>query len=165
MARKKEKQTHKTNAVRLVEAEKVSYRLYSYDAPGGFLDGASVAEALGQDPRQVFKTLLTVGSSRQHYVCVVLVGAELDLKKAARCFGEKKLEMELARRLTAVTGYVKGGCSPIGMKKPLPTAVDVSAEALETVIVSGGKVGLQIELPLAALLQLTEGKLADLTAQ
>lgn len=163
MGRKKEKHGHKTNAVRMVEAEGVPYEMYTYEAPDGFLDGVSVATSLGQDPERVFKTLVTVGSSREHYVCVIPVAEELDLKKAARHFGEKKMEMLPVRQLTAVTGYIKGGCSPVGMKKPLPTAVDVSAANAETIIVSGGKVGLQMELPPEALLQLTGGELADLT--
>ncbi len=163
MSRKKEKHGHKTNAVRMVEAEGVPYEMYTYEAPDGFLDGVSVATSLGQDPEKVFKTLVTVGSSREHYVCVIPVAEELDLKKAARHFGEKKMEMLPVRQLTAVTGYIKGGCSPVGMKKPLPTAVDVSAANGETIIVSGGKVGLQMELPPEALLRLTGGELADLT--
>lgn len=163
MGRKKEKHGHKTNAVRMVEAEGVPYEMYTYEAPDGFLDGVSVATSLGQDPERVFKTLVTVGSSREHYVCVIPVAEELDLKKAARHFGEKKMEMLPVRQLTAVTGYIKGGCSPVGMKKPLPTAVDVSAANAETIIVSGGKVGLQMELPPDALLRLTGGELADLT--
>lgn len=163
MGRKKEKHGHKTNAVRMVEAEGVPYEMYTYEAPDGFLDGVSVATSLGQDPERVFKTLVTVGSSREHYVCVIPVAEELDLKKAARHFGEKKMEMLPVRQLTAVTGYIKGGCSPVGMKKPLPTAVDVSAANAETIIVSGGKVGLQMELPPEALLRLTGGELADLT--
>ena len=163
MSRKKEKHGHKTNAVRMVEAEGVPYEMYTYEAPDGFLDGVSVATSLGQDPERVFKTLVTVGSSREHYVCVIPVAEELDLKKAARHFGEKKMEMLPVRQLTAVTGYIKGGCSPVGMKKPLPTAVDVSAANAETIIVSGGKVGLQMELPPDALLRLTGGELADLT--
>ena len=163
MSRKKEKHGHKTNAVRMVEAEGVPYEMYTYEAPDGFLDGVSVATSLGQDPERVFKTLVTVGSSREHYVCVIPVAEELDLKKAARHFGEKKMEMLPVRQLTAVTGYIKGGCSPVGMKKPLPTAVDISAANGETIIVSGGKVGLQMELPPEALLRLTGGELADLT--
>lgn len=163
MSRKKEKHGHKTNAVRMVEAEGVPYEMYTYEAPDGFLDGVSVATSLGQDTERVFKTLVTVGSSREHYVCVIPVAEELDLKKAARHFGEKKMEMLPVRQLTAVTGYIKGGCSPVGMKKPLPTAVDLSAANGETIIVSGGKVGLQMELPTEALLRLTGGELADLT--
>lgn len=163
MAKKKDKQTHKTNAVRIVEAEGIPYHMYEYDAPEGFLDGVSVANALHQNPAQVFKTLVTVGSSREYHVCVIPVGRELDLKKAAKHFGEKKLEMILARDITKVTGYIKGGCSPIGMKKKYVTAIDASAAQFDTIMVSGGKVGLQMEVTVKGLLELTGGSLADLT--
>lgn len=121
MSKKKEKHGHKTNAIRMVEAEGIPYKMYTYDAPDGFLDGVSVAKSLGQDLDRVFKTLVTEGSSREHYVCVIPVAKELDLKKAAKHFGEKKVEMLPSKELTRVTGYVKGGCSPVGMKKLLPT--------------------------------------------
>lgn len=160
---KKKINTHKTNAVRIVEAEGIPYKMYEYDAPEGFLDGVSVAEALHQNPAQVFKTLVTVGSSREYHVCVIPVCRELDLKKAAKHFAEKKLEMILARDITKVTGYIKGGCSPVGMKKQYTTAIDVSAENFDTIMVSGGKVGLQMELTVERLARLTGGSLADLT--
>lgn len=146
----------------MVEAAGIDYNMYEYDAPDGFLDGVSVANSLGQDTKQVFKTLVTVGSSKAYYVCVIPVENELDLKKAAKHFGEKKMDMLLSRELTKVTGYIKGGCSPVGMKKLFPTAIDKSAEELEKIIVSGGKVGLQMELPVDDLLKVTEGKLADI---
>lgn len=164
MAKKKDKHAHKTNAVRIVEAEGIPYKLYEYDAPEGFLDGVSVADALHQNPAQVFKTLVTVGSSRECHVCVIPVCRELDLKKAAKHFGEKKLEMILARDITKATGYIKGGCSPVGMKKQYTTAIDASAANFDTIMVSGGKVGLQMELAAEGLLHLTGGALADLTA-
>ncbi len=160
---KKKINTHKTNAVRIVEAEGIPYKMYEYDAPEGFLDGVSVAEALHQNPAQVFKTLVTVGSSREYHVCVIPVCRELDFKKAAKHFAEKKLEMILARDITKVTGYIKGGCSPVGMKKQYTTAIDVSAENFDTIMVSGGKVGLQMELTVEGLARLTGGSLADLT--
>ncbi|MBQ6370255.1 MAG: Cys-tRNA(Pro) deacylase [Firmicutes bacterium] len=166
MAKKsKNKNTHKTNAVRIVEAEGIIYQMREYDAPEGFLDGVSVAEALGQDPAQVFKTLVTVGASRQNYVCVIPVAAELDLKKAAKHFGEKKIEMLPSKLITQTTGYIKGGCSPVGMKKPFPTAVDKAAAGIDTIMVSGGKVGLQMQLPVADLLRVTGAELADLTVE
>ena len=163
--KKKEKNTHKTNAVRMVEAAGISYSLMEYEAPEGFLDGVSVAKSLGLDPDKVFKTLVTVGSSKANYVCVIPVGRELDLKKAARHFGEKKIDMLPSRQLTPVTGYIKGGCSPVGMKKPFPTAIDASAKGLDEIMVSGGKVGLQIKLPTKALLQLVGGEFADLATE
>ena len=130
MAKKKDKHQHKTNAVRIVEAAGIPYEMHEYEAPEGFLDGVSVAKALGQEPGSVFKTLVTVGQSREYYVCEIPVDKELDLKKAAKHFGEKKLEMLPSRLLTATTGYIKGGCSPVGMKKEFPTAIDASAEQL-----------------------------------
>ena len=164
MAKKKDNHKNKTNAVRMVEAAGISYRMYEYDAPEGFLDGVSVAKSLGQNPGQVFKTLVTVGNSRNYYVCVIPVERELDLKKAARHFGEKKIDMLPSRDLTKVTGYVKGGCSPVGMKKLFPTAIDNSSEKFDTIIVSGGKVGLQMELSSEALMALTCGQRADIAA-
>lgn len=158
----KKSHAHKTNAVRMVEAEGIPYELHEYDAPEGFLDGVSVASALGQDPRQVFKTLVTVGSSRQNYVCVIPVAEELDLKKAANHFGEKKIEMLPSRLITQTTGYIKGGCSPVGMKKPFSTAVHCTAADLDTIMVSGGKVGLQMALPAEELVRITGAQLADL---
>lgn len=160
---KKKGGVHKTNAVRIVESKNIPYEMHEYDAPDGFLDGVSVARATGQNVDQVFKTLVLQGASRQHYVCVIPVAKELDLKKVAKHFGEKKIEMILARDITKITGYIKGGCSPVGMKKLFPTAIDNSASDIETIIVSGGKVGLQMELPVKDLLEAVNGKLADLT--
>jgi len=158
----KKKQTHKTNAVRMVEAEGIPYKMHEYDAPDGFLDGVSVAKTLGQNPDQVFKTLVATGTSKEYYVCVIPVAKELDLKKAAKHFGEKKMEMILARNITNVTGYIKGGCSPVGMKKLYPTAIDISAAQFDEIIVSGGKVGLQMELSREGLVKITKAHLVDL---
>lgn len=163
MAKKKDKQTHKTNAVRMVEAEGIPYNMYEYDAPEGFLDGVSVAKTLGQDPDQVFKTLVTVGASREYHVCVIPVAKELDLKKAAKHFGEKKIEMIPARDITKVTGYIKGGCSPVGMKKLYTTAIDESAVLFDEIMVSGGKVGLQMQLSVEGLKNIIGAEFADLT--
>ena len=145
-----------------MEAAKIPYKMYEYDAPDGFLDGVSVAESLGQDPKQVFKTLVTVGNSGEHYVCMIPVAEELDLKKAAKHFGEKKIDMLPLRELTAVTGYIKGGCSPVGMKKDFPSVIDKSAQEHETIIVSGGKVGLQMELAVKDLANITGAELANI---
>lgn len=152
-----------TNAVRMVEAAGFNYEIMEYDAPDGFLDGVSVAEALGQNPDQTFKTLLTVGASGDNYVCVIPVARELDLKKAAKHFGEKKLEMLLSKKITQVTGYIKGGCSPVGMKKLFATAIDSSALKFDSIMVSAGKVGMQMKVPLEALMEITGAGLADLT--
>lgn len=153
----------KTNAVRIIEAKKIPYQVYEYDAPDGFLDGVSVAKATGMPSERVFKTLVLQGHSREYYVCVIPVANELDLKKAAKHFGEKKIEMIPAKDITKVTGYIKGGCSPVGMKKGFKTAVDDSAAAQERIIVSAGKVGLQMEVPLGPLLEITGAELVSLT--
>lgn len=160
---KKKGSMHKTNAIRIVESKNIPYEMYEYDAPDGFLDGVSVARATGQNIDQVFKTLVLQGTSREHYVCVIPVAKELNLRKAAKHFGEKKIEMILARDITKVTGYIKGGCSPVGMKKLFRTAIDQSASDFETIIVSGGKVGLQMELPVKDLLEVVSGQLVGLT--
>jgi len=152
----------KTNAVRLLDLKKVDYILHEYDAPDGFLDGVSVAKATGIDPDRVFKTLVTQGASKEFYVCVIPVAQELDMKKAAKHFGEKKLEMIPAKDITKITGYIKGGCSPVGMKKLFRTAIDENASAFERIVVSAGKVGLQMDLPLASLIEATGARLADL---
>ncbi|HWQ78683.1 MAG TPA: Cys-tRNA(Pro) deacylase [Anaerovoracaceae bacterium] len=154
----------KTNAVRLLDLKKADYILHEYDAPDGFLDGVSVARATGIEPERVFKTLVTQGASREYYVCVIPVAQELDMKKAAKHFGEKKLDMIPAKDITRVTGYIKGGCSPVGMKKPFKTAVDVSAGNFERIVVSAGKVGLQMDLPVSSLLEAASAHLAALVA-
>lgn len=158
---KKEKEP-KTNAVRIVAAKGIPYQLHTYDAPEGFLDGVSVAEQVGQDVDTVFKTLVLVGHSKQHYVCVIPVACELDLKKAAKHFGEKHIEMIHARDITKVTGYIKGGCAPVGMKKLFPTAIHESGQMLKTICVSGGKVGLQMELPPQELANLIGAAFVDI---
>ena len=165
MAKKEKAKDIKTNAVRMVEAAGIEYKLHTYDAPEGFLDGVSVAKQTGQNPEQVFKTLVTVGHSKEHYVCVIPVEEELDFKKAAKHFGEKNIEMIHAKDITNVTGYIKGGCSPVGMKKPFKTAIDWTAELQETICVSGGKVGLQMELEPIALQSLIGAEFAELTKE
>lgn len=159
----KKNNIHKTNAIRIVQARKIPFEVYEYEAPDGFLDGVSVAKATGQNPDQVFKTLVLQGASRENYVCVIPVASEVNLKKAAKHFGEKKIEMIPHKDITKVTGYIKGGCSPIGMKKQFATAIHQSASDFETIIFSAGKVGLQMELPVAALLEVVQAQLADLT--
>jgi Cys-tRNA(Pro)/Cys-tRNA(Cys) deacylase len=153
----------KTNAIRLLDTQKIKYNLYSYEVPDGFLDGVSVAAQLDMDPASVFKTLVTQGVSKEYYVCVIPVNCELDLKKAAKYFGEKKIDMIPAKDITKVTGYIKGGCSPVGMKKLFRTGIDQSAEKLEQIVVSGGKVGLQVKLPIQSLIEITKAGIADLT--
>ena len=159
---KKEK-NEKTNAVRLVEKAGIEYDLHTYDASDGKIDGVSVAAKTGIDQDKVFKTLVTVGQSKEHYVCVIPVAEELDLKKAAKFFGEKKIEMIHQKELLPLTGYIHGGCSPVGMKKPFLTCIHKSALDHETICVSGGKIGLQIELDPEDLAMLTSADFGDLT--
>lgn len=145
----------KTNAIRHIEAKKFKMKLYEYSAPEGFLDGIHVAQGIGVPLEKVYKTLVTQGHSKVYYVCVIPVDRELDLKLAAKIFNEKKLEMIPAKEIKEVTGYIKGGCSPIGMKKQFKTVIDVSAERQKTILVSGGRIGLQVEIETEALRDLT----------
>ena len=136
----------KTNAQRMLEKEKISYLAHTYETGDGHIDGVSVAHKMGIDPAVVFKTLVTRGASKGIYVFVVPVALELNLKAAARAVGEKSVEMVAVKEITPLTGYVRCGCSPIGMKKHYPTVVDESARPLERMIVSAGRIGGQIEL-------------------
>ena len=140
----------KTNAMRILDQKKLSYAVHDYGKSGA-VSGHEVAAALGEREEQVFKTLVTVGRSGAHYVFVVPVCAELDLRRAAAAVGEKSVEMIPQKQLLPLTGYVHGGCSPIGMKKPFLTVVDESALHCETMCISAGKIGLQIELTPQAL--------------
>lgn len=149
----------KTNAMRILEKEGVEYRVYTYD--GGALSGVEVAAALGEDVDRVYKTLVTTAGPGKFYVYVIPVAAELDLKKAAKAAGEKAVEMLPQKQLLPTTGYIHGGCSPVGMKKLFPTFFDSSAEG-KMIFVSGGKVGMQVELESACLIGLTGGKFVDL---
>lgn len=152
----------KTNVMRLLDQKKASYRCHCY-ADTGAVSGVDVAAALGQDPSRVFKTLVTVGRSGQHYVFVIPVAKELDLKKAAKAAGEKHIEMIRAKDLLPLTGYVHGGCSPIGMKKYFPTFIDRTAEDGTAFCFSAGKIGYQIETDLVTLSRMIRFALADLT--
>ena len=152
----------KTNVMRLLEQHKISYRAHEDPHGKDAVDGKTVAALLGEDPGQVFKTLVTHGSGRNYYVFVLPVEAELSLKKAARAVGEKAIEMIHVKEITPLTGYVRGGCSPLGMKKAFPTVFDESVLTLPSVIVSAGKIGFQIETAPDDLLRLTGAKTADL---
>lgn len=134
----------KTNACRILERNGVDYKLYTYTLPA-FTDGEDVARLLGHDPAKSFKTLIIRGKSGGHYVCCLPVCAELDLKAAAKAVGEKNAELIPVKEITAVSGYVRGGCSPLGMKKQFPTVIDSSALAFDTVYFSGGRIGLHLE--------------------
>lgn len=155
---------HKTNVMRVLNAAKINYKSYSYDAKEA-LSGLEVARALNQNEAQVFKTLVTVGKSRAHYVFVVPVAEELDLKKAAKACGEKAVEMVKSKELLPLTGYIHGGCSPVGMKKFFNTFIDSSASSFETIIFSGGKVGFQVEVSLEDLSKIIPFTLAPLCAE
>lgn len=135
----------KTNAMRLFDAAKTDYSIHTYDTEDGLIDGHSVAEKCGQDPDRVFKTLVTKGHSGEHYVFVIPVNAALDLKKAAKAVKEKSIEMIRQKELLSLTGYVHGGCSPFGMKKLFFTVFEETAQLFDTIMVSGGKIGCQIE--------------------
>lgn len=135
----------KTNAMRLLDGKKIQYTVHDYTESGA-IAGEDVAAVLGEAPEQVFKTLVTVGKSKQNYVFIVPVTGELDLKKAAKAVGEKSIEMIKSKELLPLTGYVHGGCSPIGMKKVFPTVIDSTAENFEKIFFSAGKIGLQVEI-------------------
>ena len=155
----------KTNVMRLLEQKKIPYTAHSYPHGDEAVDGVTVARITGQDPAKVFKTLVAVGASKRVYVFVIPVAAELDLKKAAKAVGEKSIAMVKVSELLTLTGYVRGGCSPIGMKKLYPTVFDVSVETLDTVLVSAGRIGWQIELQPSALMALCRAKTAELTTE
>ena len=154
----------KTNVMRILDKAKITYKAHTYDHSDGAIDGAAVAEKMGQNPEQVFKTLVTKGAGRDYYVFVVPVLKELDLKKAAKSVGEKHVEMIHVKDINKVTGYIRGGCSPIGMKKQFVTVFDKSAENIETIIVSAGEIGYQIELAPKDLIELVGAKTAEITA-
>ncbi|MBC8536188.1 Cys-tRNA(Pro) deacylase [Feifania hominis] len=134
----------KTNAMRILDRFHIAYAVHTYE-PGDGIDGVSVAGKLGRDPADVYKTLVTLAKSGEHYVFVIPVERELDLKAAAAAVGEKAVSMLPLKDLTKVTGYIRGGCSPIGMKKLFRTVIDASARDRENIVVSAGKIGLQIE--------------------
>ena len=159
MAKKKEE---KTNVMRVLEQKGIAYTAHTYPADGP-VDGVSVANYLGQDVEQVFKTLVTKAASGNYYVFDIPVAENLDLKKAARAVGEKSIEMVAVKEINALTGYVRGGCSPVGMKKQYPTVFHETAEIVDTIMVSAGKIGYQVELAPMALIELVGGILSDIT--
>ena len=155
----------KTNVMRVLDQKKINYRPHEYPHGKEAVDGVTVAGLIGAAPEQVFKTLVTRGASKSIYVFVIPVTAELDLKKAARAVGEKSIAMIHVSEITALTGYVRGGCSPVGMKKQYTTVYQESALAQETIIVSAGRIGSQVELAPNALADLTRGKFADIITE
>ena len=151
----------KTNVMRLLEKGKVQYVSHNYENTGA-VSGMEVATALGQDPDMAFKTLVTVGKTKNHYVFLVPVSRELDLKKAAKSVGEKYIEMIPQKELLPLTGYVHGGCSPIGMKKRFRTVIDASAANFDTILFSGGKIGMQVQTSLEELKKVLTFELHDI---
>ena len=151
----------KTNVMRLLEQKKIPYQMHDYTGRAE-IAGEDVARVLGEHPDEVFKTLVTVGKSKQNYVFIVPVNKELNLKKAASAVGEKSIEMIKSKDLLGLTGYVHGGCSPIGMKKQFPKVVHNSAENMENILFSGGKIGVQVELKTEDFKKIINIKFADI---
>ncbi len=158
MAKSKEE---KTNVMRTLEQKKLPYTAHTYD-PAGPIDGVSVAQTLGQLPERVFKTLVTKGASGAYYVFDIPVAENLDLKKAAKAVGEKSVAMLPQKELLPLTGYVHGGCSPVGMKKQFPTVFHETALLYDTVCVSAGRIGFQVECRPGDLVALLRAKTADI---
>ena len=154
------KDTEKTNAIRILEQKKVSFEVHNY-VDSGAVSGEEIVAALGEDPTAVFKTLVTVGKTGAHYVFLVPVCGELDLKKAAAAVGEKSIAMIKSKELLPLTGYIHGGCSPVGMKKFFPTVIDSSAKDHERIFFSGGKIGIQVETTAAELARVIDFRFAD----
>lgn len=155
------KKIEKTNVMRLLDSKKIAYESFDYTDTDA-VSGEEVAHALKQNPQQVFKTLVTVGKTGQHYVFVIPVCQELDLKKAAGAVGEKSIAMVKSKELMPLTGYIHGGCSPIGMKKLFPTVVDESSKKQDVIIFSGGKIGYQVAVTLNDLKKVIPLQTADI---
>ena len=152
---------YKTNVMRMLDKHKISYKHYTY-ADADAVSGVDVAAVLRQNPLQVFKTLVTVAKSKKYYVFMLPVERELDLKKAAQAVGEKSVEMIKSKELLPLTGYIHGGCSPIGMKKFFKTTIHESAKDFDTIMFSGGKIGYQVETTLDGLKKVIRFDLADI---
>lgn len=151
----------KTNVMRILDQKKIEYKEYTYLNTGA-IGGQEVAEALGEDANRVFKTLVTVGKTGNHYVFLVPVNKELNLKKAAKAVGEKKIEMIKSKELLPLTGYIHGGCSPIGMKKFFKTTIHSTAQNYDTIMFSAGKIGYQVETSLNSLKKVIRFDLEDI---
>lgn len=152
----------KTNAMRILDQKKIEYIVHDY-TESGVIAGEDVANTLGEDPEKVFKTLVTIGKSKQYYVFLVPVCKELNLKKAAKAVGEKSIEMIKSKELLPLTGYIHGGCSPIGMKKVFHTTVDISAENSDKIYFSAGKIGLQVEIAVEDICKVIKVSFGDIT--
>lgn len=155
----------KTNVMRVLDQKKISYIPHEYPHGSEPVDGVTAASLLGIEPEKVYKTLVARGASKMIFVFIIPVAAELDLKKAAKAAGEKSVAMIHVSEITALTGYVRGGCSPIGMKKRYATFLHAAALELETLLVSAGKIGSQVELAPKALIELTGAVTADIITQ
>lgn len=156
------KKVAKTNALRILDSKKTSYEMYEYDISDELIDGKSVCEKLGISELESLKTLVAHGKGNAIYVFVVSINSELDLKKAANICGEKKIEMLAVKDLLGITGYIRGGCSPIGMKKLYPIFIDIEVKDLETIYVSGGRKGLSIGISPGDLANIVNGKFGDI---
>lgn len=154
----------KTNAMRILDRMKISYTHYTYECEA-FVDGMQIVEKLGLDPGKVYKTLVTEGTSKEYFVFVIPVAAELDLKKAAKAVGQKALSMIHVKDINQITGYVRGGCTAVGMKKQYVTVIDESAVELSAMVVSGGRIGSQIELSPQDLAKAAQAEFAPVTAE
>lgn len=154
----------KTNAMRILEREKIPFQHYTYECDE-FVDGLQIADMLSLPYEKVYKTLVTVGNSKNYFVFVIPIAKELDLKKAARSVGEKSVTMLPVKEINAVTGYIRGGCTAVGMKKQYVTRLDQSARERDQIIVSGGRLGSQIELAPDDLLKACKGEYADVIAE
>jgi len=152
----------KTNVMRILDNSNINYNIYTYEAKDSAVDGISVANKLGVEVGKVFKTLVTKGHSGDFYVFVVPVAKELNLKAAAKCVGEKSVEMIKVSDMLKITGYIRGGCSPIGMKKNYNTVIDDSSLNLDEIIVSGGKIGFQVEIAPKDLIQLINAETSSI---
>lgn len=158
------KKQEKTNVMRILEQKKIAYKSYEYSDTDA-ISGVEVAEVLGEDVNQVFKTLVTVGATKMNYVYMIPVHKELDLKKAAKAVGEKSIAMIKSKELLPLTGYIHGGCSPIGMKKQFRTVVHSTATEFETILFSGGKIGFQVEVSPEDLQSIVQYEIADLVIE
>jgi len=161
----KHDKVEKTNALRQLDTAGIAYTVHTYDVSDELVDGVSVAKKCGQDPEQVFKTLVTEGNDGNHYVFVIPVAERLNLKACAKAAGVKSVAMIPQKTLLPLTGYIHGGCSPVGMKKPFETFFDETIVLFDTVMVSAGKVGMQMEVRPDDLLSITNGKTAALTEE
>ncbi|MBQ8231634.1 MAG: Cys-tRNA(Pro) deacylase [Lachnospiraceae bacterium] len=156
------KKENKTNAMRILESMKIPFTHYTYECDE-FVDGLQIADKLSLPYEKVYKTLVTVGASKNYFVFVIPIAEELDLKKAAKSVGEKNVEMIHVKDINRITGYIRGGCTAVGMKKQYVTRVDASAKAQPAIIVSGGRIGLQIELKPDDLCKAARAEYAELT--